>query len=106
MIELMRRQNLCAVSTMFQPPRGKSNATFLPRDPQYKPTQLDYVIVSSRWATGISDSKVRWGPSIKRWGRRYDHGLISCKFASKIKSEKPPKRLDYSSLLDKDIQAR
>ena len=46
------------------------------------------------------------GPLYQTLGRRYDHGLIACKFASKIKSKKSPKQLDYSSLLDKDIQAR
>ena len=106
MLEMMRRSNLCATSTMFQPARGKSNATFLPRDPQYNPSQIDYILISSRWATGAKDSKVRWGPSIKRWGRLYDHGLVSLIFTSKIKSRKPPKQLDYSSLKDQETQKK
>ena len=48
MLELMRRHKLCATSTMFQPPRRKSNASFIPRDTNYKLTQIDYVLVSSR----------------------------------------------------------
>ena len=98
MLKLMRRHKLFATSTMFQPPRRKSNATFLPRDKNMAPSQIDYILISSRWATSVQDCKVRWGISLQRWGRVYDHGLIKCKFKLRLSSSKPAKQLDYSAL--------
>ena len=107
MLELMRKYKLCASSTSFQPSRRKSNATFIPRDKNYNPTQIDYVLISSRWATSVQDFKVCWGISLQRWGRRYDHGLIKCKFKLRLSKSKPVKQLDYSILrTNKDTQSK
>ena len=99
MLDLMRIFKLTAVSTFFQSKRGKSNATYLAKDPRYKPSQIDYILVSSRWATSVKDCKVKWGVSCQRWGRPYDHGLVSCVFASRVKSVvRAATKLDYSIL--------
>ena len=96
----MNRRNLCAISTMFKPLRGKTNATFVLHDPTFNETQIDYILISSRWATAVTDSKVKWGVSISRWGRKYDHGLVNCLFTSRLRTDKRPKQLDYSALKD------
>ena len=106
MLDLMNRKDLCAISTMFKPPRGKTNATFVPRDPTFNETQIDYILISSRWATAITDSKVRWGASINRWGRKYDHGLVNCLFTSRLRSVKRPHQLDYTALKDEETRNR
>ena len=98
LLDLMRRHNLFAISTFFQPPRKKSNATYLPRDKIYAPSQIDYVLISNRWATAVQNCKVKWGVSCQRWGRLYDHGLVSCMFVSRVRSGKPSKRFDFSLL--------
>ena len=69
------------------------------KDPAFKASQIDYIMVSSRWATSVRASHVKWGISIQRWGRKYDHGLVYCKFRTRIRSHKrmPPK-LDFSKL--------
>ena len=72
MLDLMNRRDLCAISKTFNPPKGKTNATFVPRDPAYKETHIDYILIASRWASAVRDSKVRWGASITRWRRKYD----------------------------------
>ncbi|KAI8516780.1 hypothetical protein Bbelb_053610 [Branchiostoma belcheri] len=46
-LDMMRRTNLTAASTYFQPRRHKSNATYLAKDPEYKPSQIDYVLNKS-----------------------------------------------------------
>ena len=102
LLELMRRRRLTAISTFFQPKKGKTNATYLARDPQYSPSQIDYVLVSSRWATSVYDSKVKWGITCKRWGRHYDHGLVSCLMASRLKASSNRKRNPDYSILHKD----
>ena len=104
MLDLMNRRNLCAISTMFKPLRGKTNATFVPHDPTFNETQIDYILIASRWATAVTDSKVKWGVSISRWGRKYDHGLVNCLFTSRLRTDKRPKQLDYSAL--KDVNTR
>ena len=100
----MNRRSLCAISTMFKPMRGKTNATFIPHDPTFNETQIDYILISSRWATAVTDSKVKRGVSISRWGRKYDHGLVKCLFTSRLRTDKRPKQLDYSAL--KDVNTR
>jgi hypothetical protein len=66
--------------------------------------QLDYILVSNRWLTCVLDVNVRWGPSEHRnvYGRA-DHALVECKFSWKIRSPKPKKRKDFSSLFDVDV---
>ena len=86
-LELLRQSKLTAISTFFQPPRGKNNSTYLAKDPQYKPSQIDYIMISCRWASLVKDCKVRWGISINRWGRHYDHGAILCTIKAKVKCE-------------------
>ena len=99
MLTLMQTMKLTAVSTYFQSRRGKSNSTYLARDPRYKPSQIDYVLVSTRWATAVRDCKVKWGVACQRWGRHFDHGLVCCLFSSRVQlKRKPDKRLDYSLL--------
>ena len=84
---------------MFQPKRNKSNATYLPRDPSYGPSQIDHIIVSTRWASTVSDCKVSWGISCQRWGRHYDHGLVCATLATRIKlSKKAPPTYHYNLL--------
>ena len=97
--ELLKRMKLVAISTFFQPTRGKSNATYLAKDPSYRPSQIDYVVISSRWASSVVNSKVKWGVSIQRWGRHYDHGLVCCVLRLRIQnSKRGTATIDYSTL--------
>ena len=99
LLELMRRTKLTAVSTFFQPRKRKSNATFLARDPRYKPSQIDYILISSRWVSSVRDCKVKWGIACQRWGRHYDHGMISCLLKSRIRMRRKTNViLDFSQL--------
>ena len=88
LLDLMQKMKLTAVSTFFQPKRGKSNVTYMAKDSKYKPSQIDYILISSRWATAITDCKVKWGITCQRWGRHYDHGLVCCRFRSKLHCRK------------------
>ena len=99
----MRKHKLSAASTFFKPTKhrkspSRSNATYLAKDPNYKPSQIDYVLISSRWATSITNCKVKWGISCQRWGRHYDHGLIECTVKSRIRKTKITPAKDYSVL--------
>jgi len=111
LLEVMRNYNLSAASTLFKPGKrrfspSRSNATYLPKDNAYKPSQIDYILISSRWATGIKDCKVKWGLSCQRWGRYYDHGMVVCSFVSKIQKVKTSPTRDYSMLKsDPSIQS-
>ena len=61
--------------------------------------QLDYILISNRWASSVSDCKVRWAPSIHRNKvGPADHGLLMCKFKWRVRVVKNPKRTDYSAL--------
>ena len=97
--DFLLRMKLVAISTYFQPSRGKSNATYLAKDPKYKPSQIDYIVISSRWATSVTNSKVKWGVTCQRWGRHYDHGLVFCVLKLRIRNNscRTPIR-DFSKL--------
>ena len=45
LLGLMNRLQLCAVSTLHQPRRGSTNATYMSKDHRYGPSQIDYVMV-------------------------------------------------------------
>ena len=103
LLELMDRLQLCAVSTIHQPCRGSNNATYLSKDPRYGPSQIDYILVSCRWASSAQKCCVKWGVSCQRWGRHYDHGLVSCVWICRVHSQsKHGRQIDYSSLMVKD----
>ena len=53
LLDLMLQSKLTAASTRFQPPRDKNNATYLAKDPQYKPSQIDYILISERWLPSV-----------------------------------------------------
>ena len=61
LLGLMDRLQLCAVSTLHQPRRCSTNATYLSKDPRYGPSQIVFVMVSCRWATSAHKCCVKWG---------------------------------------------
>ena len=63
----MRDYKLIAASTLFKPARGKTNVTYIAKDPQYKPSQIDYILISIRWSTSVTDCKTKWGMTCQRW---------------------------------------
>ena len=93
---LMRKSKLVAISTFFQQQGRKTTATYLAKDPIYKPSQIDYVLISSRWATSITKCEIRWGMSINRWGRRYDHAPVCCTLNMKINKVQPQWTMEHS----------
>ena len=106
-IDLMREHNLFAVDTLFKPKRkmwnGRyryCNATYLPKDREKRPTKLDYICVTDRWKSMIIDSKVRWGPSIHRFGQTFDHRLLIATWRWKTKKDKKPRRPDYTLMTE------
>ena len=69
----------------------------------YGPAQIDYVMVSCRWATSAHKCSVKWGVICQRWGRRYDHDLVSCVWVCRAFSpRKRDKQIDYTRLMAKD----
>ena len=68
--------------------------------PVRKYEQLDYILVSNRWKSSITDCRARWGPSIHRskWGIREDHALVSCKWKWRLRDMRLPGRMDFSAL--------
>ena len=71
-----------------------------PRDPKNASLekQLDYILVSNRWKSSVSDVKVRWGPSIHRNGRKADHALVMSRWKWKVRSPRQSARKDWSIL--------
>ena len=103
LLQLMNKISMRCVSTYFQPHRKQSNATYMNIQPEKAPSQIDHVIVSSRWSSAIHDCKVKWGPSIKAYGRKYDHGLISFQFKIKLKCDRRTKRKDFRALKSPEV---
>ena len=80
---LMDRLQLCAVSTLHQPRRGSTNATYLSKDPRYGHSQIDYVMVSCRWATSAHKCTIVWsgdelpslGTTLRSWAIQLGVGM-------------------------------
>jgi exonuclease III len=107
-MEIMREADLFAVSTAFQPCKGSAlgNATYISKVEGAAPTQLDYVLVSNRFKSGVSSCKVRWGPSIHRFGHRFDHGMIQGTFRFRVAAHKAIQgSTDWGALSDPETQS-
>ena len=97
--DLMRQYDLFAVGTKFKPNErlwsGKLrryNATYLPKHVDRRPTKLDYCLVANRWKSCVEDCRVKWGTSLHRFGKKFDHGLLSTTWTWRIRTVKtsPP----------------
>ena len=65
LLDLMTKVPLRCVSIYFQPRRNRNNATFMNKQQDKAPSQIDYILVSKRWANkkvqnkmGISNSGI------------------------------------------------
>ena len=104
LLDIMKQFSLRCVSTYFQPPRRHSNATFLNIQPEKPPSQIDYIIVSSR--SSVRKCSTQWGPAITAYGRKYDHAMVSATIKIRIKTDKRKSRKDFQSLMCPDIAKR
>ena len=94
--ELMASHELRAASTFFQPrqwTRGSGvaggNSTYIvakEHGSTQAPAQLDYILISKRWMSGVAESKARWQPSYHRFGFQYDHALVSIKWSLRLRA--------------------
>ena len=104
-LDIMRQYDLFAAGTKFKPRKkiwsGKSrrcNATYLPKHADRRPTKLDYCLVSNRWMSSVQDCSVKWGASLHRFGKKFDHGLLSMTWAWRIRTEKKAPPPDFDSM--------
>ena len=44
-------------------------------------TKLDYVMVANRWKSSEEQYCVKWDTSIHRFGKKFDHGILSTTWA-------------------------
>ena len=89
----------CVVSArIYQPKRRHSNASFMNIHPEKTPSQIDYIIVSSRWSTGARNCRTSWGLPIAVHGRKYDHALLSMTFKLRLKCDQRRTRRNFSAL--------
>ena len=62
------------------------------------PSQIDYILVSKRWANSVRRCKTKWGIAIQAYGRKYDHALVYMEFRMRLRNERPSKRKDFKAL--------
>ena len=62
--------------------------------------QLDYVLISRRRKSCVTQCRPRWEPSIHRniHGHRNDHALVECIWRWRIRAEKSVEVKDFSPL--------
>ena len=89
--DLLHTHDLCAVSTTFQPRKSNrktrsTKSTWLNFDNRAKPSQIDYMLISNRWKSGVTSCRVKWGPSIRRWGERKDHGAVVARMTTRMRT--------------------
>ena len=95
-------QGLVASSTHFRPKKKRAlgSSTWVHKDKR-KTSQIDYICYSKRWASDIVGSRVRWGPSRRRFGFPYhwDHGLVEVKLRHRVRMpQKVKDRADLTML--------
>ena len=105
LLELMKQFSLRCTSTYFQPPRKHSNATYLNKQPEKPPSQIDHILVSARWSTSVRNCSTKWGPSITTHGRKYDHAMVAADVKIRLKMDKRAPRKDFKALQVKEVAA-
>ena len=98
LLDIMNKRSLRCISTYFQPRRNHSNATYINKQPEKAPSQIDLIIVSSRWSSSARSCTTKWGTSIAAYGRKYDHGVVMMSFKARFKCDRRSQRKDFSSL--------
>ena len=95
-MQMMRDQHLFAASTDFRPGKKPSlgSATYIPFKATAKPTQIDHILISTRWRSAVQSCAVRWGPAIHRFGFPFDHGLVTAVMRFKIRKVAVRKEVD------------
>ena len=103
LLSIMNSVNLRCVSTYYQPRKKHSNATFVNVQPDKPPSQIDYILVSSRWSSSVRSCSTKWGLAIDAYGRKYDHALVRMDFRPRLKCDRRSLRKDFASLRIEDI---
>ena len=103
LLHIMKTSSLRGVSTYYQPRRNHTNATFINVQPAKAPSQIDYILISKRWATSARNCTTTWGLPIRAYGRKYDHGLVSLNFQLRLKCVKKTPRRDFKALQSKEV---
>ena len=105
MLDLMRENDLFAVGTLFKPKKkmwgGKiriCNATYRSKEAGKRPRKLDYICVSNRWKSLMNNVEVRWGPSIHRFGKSFDHGFLSAIWRWKTSKKEKVQRSNFAAM--------
>jgi hypothetical protein len=108
MLDFMKDFEMRAVSTDFKPTKGSKygNATYIAKNPALSPSQIDYILVSTRRSSCVTDSKVRWGPSQHRFGHKFDHGMVTADWKWRLRDVAPRKApLNFKELENKESAA-
>ena len=69
-----------------------------------KPSQIDHILVGTRWKSWARSCKVRWGASRQRWGRKEDHGTVSATFTVRSRATQPKRKIDLFRLKDSNCK--
>jgi hypothetical protein len=89
LLEIMSRLQLTAVSTctVFKPKRNSKlgNATYIGKSKDCIPSQIDYVLMSKRYKSDCTDCKTQWGPTMYRFGHKFDHAAVLVSLVNKVK---------------------
>ena len=107
MIDLMRKHDLFATGTSFKPKKRRwgqnkrkrlCNASYIAKDETRRPRRLDYMCVSNRWRSMVKNVSVKWAPSTHRFGRRFDHGLVSAIWHWRTRKTAKYETADYKAM--------
>ena len=99
---MSRVNNLGCMNTSYQLKKNHSNATFMNVQPDKPPSQIDYILVSSRWSSSVRSCSTKWGLSIDAFGRKYDHALVRMNFRPRLKCDRRSLRKDFASLRNEE----
>ena len=59
---------------------------------------MDYIRVSNRWKSLMINVEVKWGPSIHRFGKPFDHGFLSAIWRWKTSKRKKTQRSNFAAM--------
>ena len=98
-LRLLSLHGLCVINMFFRPKKRQTVHTWRGNN-LYKRRQLDYIMVSARWRSSFTDSKVQWSHSrlLMLKGKKSDHGLLLAKFRWRLGKRKRKQHINWRAL--------
>ena len=71
--------------------------------PDLPPSQIDYILVTTRWSSSTRNCITQWGLPIKAHGKKFDHAIVTMFYKLKFRTMRTSRKKEFKSLLQPQV---